>query len=341
MKRILINNNLFPSSRNIEGWPWTEDSEPLPSHKSVGVPWPKISIVTPSYNQAQYLEETIRSVLLQNYPNLEYIIIDGGSTDGSVEIIKKYEPWLAYWESENDRGQSHAINKGWKRATGDLLAWLNSDDYLAPNALIKVADLYKTINKDTLGFIHGKAKIISDTGTYLHDRGAPFDLFQTLKTSHQSIAQSSTFFSAEAIKKIGYLDENLHMSMDFDLYIRIANKHQSFFIPEIMSYFRMTETSKTATVEANFGPDHVKTLDKFYTQTDIDKKYSKIKKEAYSSAYLRSFQGYMRLDNLAEARKAYYKSFISKPLLCLKETKRYYLGYIFLWGRKSSSANTI
>ena len=102
------------------GWPWAEASVPLPEKMPDGSDWPRISVVTPSYNQGEFIEETIRSVLLQGYPNLEYIIIDGGSTDNSVEIIKKYEPWLTYWVSEKDRGQSHAINKGFKHAAGEI-----------------------------------------------------------------------------------------------------------------------------------------------------------------------------------------------------------------------------
>ena len=132
-------SELPPPPPGKSGWPWTEETPMAPPTLPDGSPWPRVSIVTPSYNQGQYLEETIRSVLLQGYPDLEYIIIDGGSTDESVTIIEKYAPWLAYWVSEPDRGQSHAINKGFARATGEIYAWLNSDDYYWPGAIVIAA----------------------------------------------------------------------------------------------------------------------------------------------------------------------------------------------------------
>ena len=135
-----------PSSGKT-GWPWTVCTSG-PDCSSISH-CPTISIITPSFNQGQFIEETIRSVLLQGYPKLEYIIIDGGSTDETVAIIKKYEPWLTYWVSEVDRGQPHAINKGIAMATGDILAWINSDDIYLPGLLDKVARFYRSgKNKD-------------------------------------------------------------------------------------------------------------------------------------------------------------------------------------------------
>ena len=129
LNTALTLKDLPPSPPEKTGWPWTEQTEPLPPRMPDGSEWPRISIVTPSYNQGEFIEETIRSVLLQGYPNLEYIIIDGGSKDNSIELIKKYEKYLAYLVSEPDKGQSHAINKGFRRATGVLVGWQNSDDF--------------------------------------------------------------------------------------------------------------------------------------------------------------------------------------------------------------------
>src|SRR5262245_11946447 len=129
---------------------------------------PRITVVTPSFNQAAYLEQTILSVLGQNYPNLEYIVIDGGSTDGSVDIIKKFQDGISYWISEKDRGQGHAINKGLIRATGDIVAYLNSDDYYLDGALQRVAD-YFVINPE-VDLIHGRCRVVDESGTKVSER---------------------------------------------------------------------------------------------------------------------------------------------------------------------------
>ena len=131
-------DELPPPPSGKAGWPWTEEGPPIPDASAERQQWPRVSIVTPSYNQGRFLEETIRSVLLQGYPDFEYFIIDGGSADESLEIIRRYEPWLTYWTSEPDRGQSDAINKGWARATGDVVTYLNSDDCYLTGAVAKV-----------------------------------------------------------------------------------------------------------------------------------------------------------------------------------------------------------
>ena len=131
--------DLPPPPQGKTGWPWTDESSQLPDRMPDGSPWPRISIVTPSLNQDQFIEETIRSVLLQGYPNLEYIIIDGGSIDSSMKVIREYQLWLLYWQSEPDPGQSAAINKGFEVGRGDILAWLNSDDVYLPQTCSIVA----------------------------------------------------------------------------------------------------------------------------------------------------------------------------------------------------------
>src|SRR5262249_15652432 len=134
--RVLALGGLPPPPAGKSGWPWTEESaSSLPTAMANGAPWPRITVVTPSFNQAAFVEATLRSVLLQGYPDLEYFVLDGGSTDGSVEIIKKYEPWLTYWFSGPDGGQSAAIDRGLRLGSGMLATWINSDDMLCRDAL--------------------------------------------------------------------------------------------------------------------------------------------------------------------------------------------------------------
>jgi Glycosyl transferase family 2 len=135
-------SELPPPPPGKTGWPWTEAGSAPPAGAPRGASWPRVCLVTPSYNQGDFLEGAIRSVLLQGYPDLEYVIIDGGSSDRSVEVIRKYEPWLTYWTSEPDRGQSHAINKGFARCQGHIYNWLCTDDLLLPNALLGIAQLW-------------------------------------------------------------------------------------------------------------------------------------------------------------------------------------------------------
>lgn len=181
--------------------------------------WPKISIVTPSYNQVAFLERTILSVLNQNYPNLEYIIIDGGSIDGSVEIIKKYEKYLAYWISEMDKGQSDALNKGFKVATGELVGWQNSDDIYNPAVLLKAAKYFSRY--PYVDLIFGDFYFIDDNDNIIQEiRHRPFNKWEYLYQS-PNITNQSAFFKHNLITKIPITLE-YNYAMDFDFFMRAS-----------------------------------------------------------------------------------------------------------------------
>lgn len=240
----------FPlASFGKTGWPWTEFPEPLPPTMPDGSPWPKISIVTPSYNQGQYIEETIRSVLLQGYPNLEYMIIDGGSTDNSVEIIKKYEPWLTYWVSEPDRGQSHAINKGFERCSGEIMAWINSDDYYMAGAFAKVAKSYLE-NPNTPVIVGSVANINWDSTTLstqqpIYPYQTKVDL--TLKDhSEWFLPQAAAFFPLFSLEKAGkWVREELHYTMDREIFYRLCKLGVPTIIPDTLATYRHHDNCKT------------------------------------------------------------------------------------------------
>jgi glycosyltransferase involved in cell wall biosynthesis len=213
-----------------------------------GAPWPLVSIVTPSYNQGQYIEETIRSVLLQGYPNLEYIIIDGGSSDRTAEIIKKYEPWLAYWVSESDRGQSDAINKGFSRSTGRIVSWLNSDDFLERNALARVVMVLAAADKD-VGAVVGIGNWINPYGE-IYRFNVPLEISRNtlLRWSMDpevEFPQPACFFTRDAWEFGGPLSLNLHYCMDLALWIKIAERFRFELLPELIAYAHRHSAAKT------------------------------------------------------------------------------------------------
>jgi len=205
----------------------------------------KISIVTPSYNQAKFLERTILSVLNQNYPNLEYIIIDGGSKDGSVEIIKRYEKFLSYWISEPDKGQADAIKKGFDKSTGEIIAYINSDDTYLPRSFFKMAEASQKHFEADLIFgdiyfineydqIIGECKLTNLNITHLVYEGI-------------CLTQQATFWTKEIYNKVGGLNPKYKFCMDFDLFTRIADMGQLNYIPGHIANFRIHKDSKTST----------------------------------------------------------------------------------------------
>lgn len=251
--RIAITMDELPAApAGKTGWPWTEAATAATVLPAQSAQLPKISVVTPSFNQGSFLEETIRSVLLQGYPNIELIIVDGGSTDESVAVIRKYEPWLASWCSEKDRGQSHAINKGFAQATGDILCWLNSDDYFTPGALLTVGQM---LAKDS-----GHYALVGHCLRVHGDGSPPLLLKGRFRSRHRLLQfwrgydmhQPAIFWRREVFEKIGALDESLHLTMDFDYWTRMAEHYTFVNVDQVLACAHYHEAAKTGDGYAGF-----------------------------------------------------------------------------------------
>jgi glycosyltransferase involved in cell wall biosynthesis len=238
---------------------------------------PKVSIVTPSYNQAEFLEKTILSVVNQDYPDIEYIIIDGGSTDGSQEIIKKYSDKIASWVSEKDNGQSDAINKGFKKCTGDIVAWINSDDLYTAGAVASVVK-YFTEHPD-VDMVHGNIDFIDGGGKFLSNvKTRDFTLPQLIITNR--ISQPSVFFKRKIFDEIGYLDEWYHYIMDYDFWIRVAIKFNIRHIGTTVAQFRLHGQSKTVFNSDLFIIENLILLDRLLSHYELQED---VKKSAFTS----------------------------------------------------------
>ncbi len=229
--------------------------------------FPKISIVTPSFNQGRFIEKTILSVIEQDYPNLEYIIIDGGSTDESVEIIKKYEKHLAYWVSEPDRGQSHAINKGFERATGEICGWLNSDDYYNAAIFESIVDFFIT-NPDK-NIVMGDCNLVREDGELFDcvindERG--FDELRRYWVEKSIPTQPAIFFRGKLLEEYGYLDESLNYAMDYDLWLRFGPKNRFYHLPIVIANYRFHSEAKGGDYDlAKFEPEWKAVFSRYLT----------------------------------------------------------------------------
>ena len=280
---------------------------------------PRISIVTPSYNQAAFLEMTIRSVLEQNYSDLEYIIIDGGSTDGSIEIIKKYSDRLAWWVSESDAGQADAINKGFRRATGEVIAWLNSDDLYAPGAIAQAVAVMEK-NPD-LGMVYGNAVTFDQDGFPLND--LIFDdwgLDGLL--AFNVICQPAVFMRRAVLEKAGYLDTSYQFLLDHELWIRMARTASIRHVPELWAFARHHAEAKNVAQAAGFGHEAYRILDWAQHQPDLSALIETKPKPIWSAAHRFNARYLLDGGNARAAIKAYGRSLIVHPATAIKEWHR-------------------
>ncbi len=226
----------------------------------MSVSLPRITVITPSFNQSAFLERTILSVLNQGYPNLEYIIIDGGSTDGSVDIIKRYSSQLAFWESVPDRGQSHAINKGLQRATGDWICWQNSDDIFYPKAFETLA---KTIQKNPkLELVIGDIKLIDELDNLIRPMCYVRPTYKSLLAEGMVLTNQAAFWRNSIHKEIGWLDESLHYGFDYEWFLRILRfTNATYHIPKFLGALRFHSETKTSLNQDKFKLEYAKILE--------------------------------------------------------------------------------
>ncbi|MBN1536755.1 MAG: glycosyltransferase [Anaerolineales bacterium] len=287
--------------------------------------YPKISVITPSYNQGEFIEATIQSVLDQKYPNLEYIIMDGGSTDESVKIIKKYEKYFAYWVSEKDKGQTNAINKGFQRATGDILAWLNSDDFYYPNSFDYIVQAYHQY--PDAGLYIGNGNITDRNGKVIrrYSNYVGFDV-DTLINGQSYILQPSVFINRIAFDKVGLLNETLHFEMDIDYWIRIGKEFDVVVMDEILSAYRWYEDIKTnagafkrwmemyrvrsqytnKTITPGLLTEFFLTLEKDFVSQDLGINFADTAKNLHSLVYSQSQKALNLKDNIPVGRGIYF-----------------------------------
>ena len=212
-----------------------------------------VSIVTPSFNQDRYIETTIQSVLSQDYPQIEYSIVDGGSTDDTLSVVQKYEDRLAWWVSEKDNGQTDAINKGFARANGDILAWINSDDTYEPGA---VAAAVRYLQEHPgVGMVYGDCNYIDEGGHVIGKFSASQTNYRLLRQGYTHIPQQTMFFRAELWRQVGPLDTSFYFAMDYDLWTRLAARMEIKYLPQTWANFRLHTSAKTILADEFCWPE--------------------------------------------------------------------------------------
>jgi glycosyltransferase involved in cell wall biosynthesis len=276
--------DLPPPPSGRVGWPWTVETRRLPPTLPDGAAWPRVSVVTPSYNQVQFIEETIRSVLLQACPRLEYTVIDGASDDGSVNVIRKYERWISYWASEPDHGQGHAINKGLARASGDVVAWVNSDDMLTPGSITRAVGALR--ENPGVDVVYSDFDDLNERSGQLTRRKARPAEYAKLLRDGNCIPQPTAFVRRSLLERIGPIDETLYHALDWELWIRAARHGRLLYLPGTsLAILRDQPLAKTRARSSTRAPEFLKLLDRIYADPSLPEAARRVKRAAYARVY--------------------------------------------------------
>ncbi len=266
---------------------------------------PLVSIITPSYNQVRYLEDTIQSVIQQDYQNLEYIIVDGGSTDGSPDVIERYQDKLAWWVSEKDQGQADAINKGFRKATGEVIAWLNSDDLYLPGVISAAVELFQK-NPDA-GVIYGDAVSADADGRLLNELR-----FRNCGTrdflQFNIICQPAVFMKRSIVEKVGYLDPTYHFFLDHQLWIRLSRETKFVHHPKIWAVSRYHQDAKNVTMATASGAEVIRIMDWAEKQPDLAEIIGNNHNQVWAGAYQIIARYLLDGGKPGEAFRTYFKA---------------------------------
>lgn len=292
---------------------------------------PLVSIVTPSFNQARYLEAAIRSVLAQEYPRVEYLVVDGGSTDGSVEVIREYQDQLAYWVSEKDSGQADAINKGLRRATGEIVAWLNSDDLYLPGAIQTAVEVFE--RNPEAGIVFGNVASIDEKGqTFNLQTFKPVTLPDLMAFS--IISQPAVFMRRSVLEKAGYLDPAYHLLLDHHLWIRMARLAPLVYIPRTLAAARYHVEAKNIARATGFGAEAFRILEWMRTDPAFASEFLAHRRRIWAGAHRLNAYYLVEAGRNWAGLDAYLRAFLQHPMTVLKDWRRVVYAVLGLLGMR-------
>ena len=280
---------------------------------------PRVTIVTPSYNQAQFLEQTILSVLGQEYPNLEYMIVDGASQDGSVEIIQRYASHLTWWVSEKDHGQSEAINKGFARATGDIIGWLNSDDLYQPGAIATAVETFQA--HPEVGLVFGDVLAIDGENRVLNLMRCGDWGLDELMTFH-TLNQPGVFMKRAVLEQAGYLDPDIHYLLDTQLWLRLAQFAPMLYVRNTLAAGRFHPQAKNMSGTQFYGVDALRLVAWMKTRPVLAARFDRLERQVWAGAYRIGARYLLDGGRAWPALKSYARSLVNYPPIALAEWHR-------------------